>query len=374
MNKDNNIRKTVLLTGGGTGGSVTPLLAVAEELWRTNQGSDLKLIFVGNHRGPEREMVATFNANIGEMKFIPLISGKWRRYFSLQNFFDVFKIIVAYFQSFVLLRRERPKIIISAGGFVSVPLVWAAARKKIPILIHQQDVRPGLANKLMAPFARVITVTFEKSLLDYGAKAVWIGNPIKLLSTTDQELRIKAVKNKYNLRESQPLVLVTGGGTGAVAINDLIFGAVPELIKFCQVLHLTGSGKLSPEINHSTYYQALEMVTHQDFLELMLVAEVVVSRCGLASLTELSALSKPAILIPLPESHQEDNAAVFDRAAAAVVLSQNELTPEILMAEIKRVLGDQSLKEKLKNNIAKVIKRGAVQNLTGIIGEILSKN
>ncbi|MFA6995494.1 MAG: UDP-N-acetylglucosamine--N-acetylmuramyl-(pentapeptide) pyrophosphoryl-undecaprenol N-acetylglucosamine transferase [Patescibacteria group bacterium] len=374
MNKTLKIGKNILFCGGGTGGSVTPLLAVAEELWHENQGFDQKLIFVGNYDGPEREMVAAFNANIGKMKYIPLISGKWRRYFSLQNFFDIFKIIIAYFQSFSLLRREQPGLIVSAGGFISVPLVWAAATKKIPILIHQQDVRAGLANKLMAPFARVVTVTFEKSLLDYGIKAIWIGNPVKQLSLADQELKIEAIKNKYSLLESKPLVLVVGGGTGSAAINNLIFRAASELSEFCQLLHLTGSGKLPSNINGSDYYRIREIVTHQDILELMMAAEVVVSRCGLASLTELSALNKPAILIPIPKSHQEDNAAVFSRAEAAIVLNQNELTSEKLTVEIKRILNDATLKEKLKNNISKVIKKGATQNLTGIIEEILSRN
>jgi len=368
--KNKQINKTIILSGGGTGGSITPLLALAEELWRENK--NLNLIFVGNYSGPEKEMVAAFNNQTGPMKFIPLISGKWRRYFSWQNFWDIFKIITAYFQSFILLRRERPDLILSAGGFVSVPLVLAAAFLKIPILIHQQDIRPGLANKLMAPFARVVTVTFAKSLLDYGSKAVWIGNPVKQLSKDHQETSIEMIKNKYNLDTKKPLVLITGGGTGSHKINDLIFRGIPELIKFCQIIHLTGSGKLLIEKIYSSDYHPLEIVSYQDSLELIRAADLVVSRCGLGTLAELSSLNKAAILIPLPNSHQEDNAAIFSEAQAAVVLNQNELTPEKLAEEIKRLLNNEPLKNELKNNIAKVIKRGAVQGLVGIIGEVLS--
>ena len=150
-----------MFSGGGTGGPVTPLLAVASELLRDDK--NLNLIFVGTKTGPVEELIDKFKD--GKIKFITIPSGKLRRYFSLQNFLDLFKIISAFFKSLKVLRNERPDLVISAGGFVSVPLVWAAAAKNIPILIHQQDMRAGLANKLMAPFARVITVTFEKSFL-----------------------------------------------------------------------------------------------------------------------------------------------------------------------------------------------------------------
>ena len=154
--------KKIMLSGGGTGGSVTPLLSLAEELIKEDK--DIDLSFVGAKNGPEKELIAGFKGK--EIRFLTLPSGKLRRYFSAANFFDIFKIIGAFFKSLAVLRQERPAIVISAGSFVSVPLVWAAACRRIPILIHQQDIRPGLANKLMAPFARVITVTFEKSLID----------------------------------------------------------------------------------------------------------------------------------------------------------------------------------------------------------------
>ena len=164
---DNKKIKTIIFSGGGTGGSVAPLLAVAEELLQeAGASSGPRLIFIGTKNGPEKEMVASFNAEIGKMEFLSLISGKWRRYFSIHNLLDIFKVVAAWFRSFGLLAKYHPDLVISAGAFVSVPLVWAAAAKNIPVLIHQQDLRPGLANKLMAPWARVITVVFEKSLID----------------------------------------------------------------------------------------------------------------------------------------------------------------------------------------------------------------
>lgn len=359
-----------MFSGGGTGGSVTPLLAVAEELLKDNP--DFNLIFVGTPDGPEREMVASFNSRIGKLKFIPLASGKWRRYFSLANFLDLFKIIAAWFKSFALLRQAKPDLLVSAGSFVSVPVVWAAAFRKIPILIHQQDVRPGLANKLMAPFARVITVTFEKSLLDYGSRAVWIGNPVKELLSGDAK-KSAPIREKYGLTGGRPFIFVTGGGTGSSAINKLIFSAAPQLTEFCQIIHLTGRGKMPVEKINSVNYHLREFLSNHEVLALMDQADLVVSRAGLAALTELSALNKPAIIIPLPHSHQEDNAVVFKEAGAAIVLDQNELTPDKLVTEIRRIWADQSRRAELGKNIGKVIKRGATENMISIMEEMLGK-
>lgn len=367
--------KKIIFSGGGSGGSVTPLLAVAEELRRAEEWS-WNFVFVGTTGGPEREMVAAFNARatalnplVVPLKFVTLSSGKFRRYFSWKNIFDVFKIIAAYFQAQRLLRTERPDLIVTAGGFVSVPLVWAAASRKIPILIHQQDVRPGLANQLMAPFARAITVTFEKSLGDYGPRAAWVGNPHQDFASLDGA--VSGIRQKYNLSSDQPLVIILGGGTGSTAINNLIFSAVSELSKFCQIIHLTGRGKLPVSEIRNNNYQTFEFLDNSELVKLLALADLVVTRAGLAFLTELSSLAKPIIIIPMPDSHQEDNAAVFATARAAVVLGQVELTPAKLTVEIRRVLDDKNLQTELKNNIGKVIKRGAATAMAGIIEEIV---
>jgi UDP-N-acetylglucosamine--N-acetylmuramyl-(pentapeptide) pyrophosphoryl-undecaprenol N-acetylglucosamine transferase len=381
---DKPAAKKIIFSGGGSGGPVMPLLAVAEELLRTDEAPAPDLVFVGTYSGPEREMVVAFNTRVAAlypsaaaMKFIPVVSGKFRRYFSWDNFLDIFKISAAYFQSFRILAAERPDLIITAGGFVSVPLVWAAAGRKIPVLVHQQDIRPGLANKLMAPFARTISVTFEKSLADYGSRAVWLGNPVKNLAGEDFARTVADIKNKYGLDGARPLVLVTGGATGSASINKLILAAAPELLRFCRIIHLTGRGKLPPTNGGATArgdtpdYLAKEFVTDDELLALIAAADLVVSRSGLSALTELAALNKPVLLIPIPASHQEDNAAVFARARAAVVLRQADLTPEKLVAEVRRALSDSVLRVELKNNIGKVIKRGAAAALAGIIWEIL---
>lgn len=364
--------KTIILSGGGSGGPVTPLLAIAKELAVDN----FNLVFVGTKTGPEKSMVASFNLpGNKKLKFIPLPAGKLRRYFSFHNFSDLLKILLAFILSFSLLRRERPSLIISAGGFVSVPLVWAARLKNIPIIIHQQDVRPGLANKLMAPAARLITVSFEKSLRDYGSKAVWIGNPIATLENKAEA--IKNIKEKYRLLDTKPLILVTGGATGAAALNDLIAEAKTEIIEFAQIIHITGKGKLplTPvNPNQVSDYQVFELLSPADVFQLMAAANLVISRCGLATLTELCELAKPAILIPIPKSQQEDNAIIFKRLNAALVLSQTELRADDFVAEIKNILSNSELQAKLSSNISKVMKRHASETMVALIKEILAAN
>ncbi len=369
--------KTIMFSGGGSGGPVVPLLAVAEELFRESVeigNVKLNLVFVGTKRGPEKEMVSSYNQETGPMEFVPLISGKWRRYLSIHNLLDIFKIVAAFIQSFSILSRYQPQIIISAGAFVSVPLVWAAAIKKIPILIHQQDLRPGLANRLMAPFARTITVVFDKSLIDYGPRAVLAGNPIRRsLETADEQL-IKKLKNDFKLDNSIPLVLFFGGGLGATGINRLVFKASSELARHYQLIHLTGKGKLpdNPELLKMQHYHILEMMDNRTLSTLISIADLVVTRAGLSTLTELSYWRKPAILIPMPQSHQQDNSAYFANLKAAINIDQDSLTPEKLTQAVKDILNDPVLKRELSNNIGKAIKRDAAVTISSIITEIIS--
>ena len=166
---DNQIKPyKILLTGGGTGGSVAPLLAIAESLTMQD------FLWLGTKSGPERKMVEEAG-----IKFKAISGGKLRRYFSFKNLGDIFKIKLGFFQSLFIMLKWRPNLVMSAGSFISVPVVYAAWLLRVPALIHQQDVKAGLANKLMAPFSKVITVAFEKSLADYGKKAIWIGNPVR---------------------------------------------------------------------------------------------------------------------------------------------------------------------------------------------------
>lgn len=358
-----------MLSGGGTGGSVTPLLAVAAEMIKEESVS---LVFVGSQRGPERELVAAFNDSLpsghAPLSFVTLEAGKWRRYFSWRNFFDLFKTARAFFRSFSIIRRHQPDLIISAGSFLSVPLVWAAAGKKIPIIIHQQDLRPGLANRLMAPFARVITVAFERSLGDYGPRAVLIGNPIRPLS--EYMNRARETRESHGFSPDRPLVLVLGGATGAAALNELIAQAAPLILSESQIFHLTGRGK-AVNLGNQPGYITKEFVPNEEVIGLMAAADLIITRAGLGALTEISALAKPAVIIPIPDSHQEDNAALFSAAQAALVLSQKELSGDRLAKEILGLLGNEASRQNLGSRMQKVMRPGAAATLASIALEIV---
>ena len=363
MIKNKNIK--IMLSGGGTGGSVTSLLAIAEKAYAVGKNWDF--IFVGTYFGPEREMVSESSSKI---KFRSMLSGKFRRYFSFRNLIDLFKIVAAFFQSFIILHEEKPDLILSAGSFVSVPLIIAAGFRRIPVIIHQQDVRPGLANKLMAPAADIITVTFAKSLADYGPKAIWIGNPTKFLEIEKYKKLIVATRTKYGLINEKPLILITGGRMGAKSLNELVFAAHYKLSDF-QIVHLTGLNKARELKSENSDYHVLESLPHEYLLILMIAADLVVTRAGLGSLTELSELNKAAIIIPLPYSHQQDNAEIFARLGAAVVFEQKILRPEILAKEINSLLANNQRLMSLRNNISQVIRRGAALKALDLIEELL---
>ncbi len=362
---ESNREKKIVFTGGGTGGSVAPLLAIAEELAQTaeKQNFSFKFFWLGTKNGPEKEMVKELN-----MEFKPILAGKWRRYFSWRNFSDLAVIALAFCQSLLIIKRWRPDLVLSAGSFVSVPVVWAAWLCRVPVLIHQQDVRPGLANKLMAPAAKVVTVTFQKSLKDFGAKAIWTGNPTR---AGRPPITRPAVRQKFNLSPNQAVILIIGGGTGSLALNRLVAGSLPELSRLGQVIHLTGKGKNVSQPQASKNYQAYEFLPPSLLLALLELATVVVSRCGLGVLTELSFLAKAAILIPIPNSHQEENAQVFARARAALVFKQNKLKPDKFISAVKSIIGNKQLKQQLEKNIKGLIKPQAEKEISKIILRLL---
>jgi len=367
----NNVKK-ILLTGGGTGGSVMPLLAIIDEIRNLKfEISEINFLWLGTRKGPERQMVEKAN-----IQFRAIANGKLRRYFSGWNFIDPFLIKIGFWQALFIMLKWRSDLVISAGSFVGVPVVWAAWVLRVPVLIHQQDIRPGLANKLMAPFAKAITVTFEKSLSDYGQKAVWTGNPVRkeirnFLPAQTGKLEIRETKKKLSLKNGMPVVLIIGGGTGALAINGLVEQSANELVKFCQVILVAGKDRSTKFQIPNSKFQIFEFLNAQQMAQAYTVADIVVSRCGMGTLTELSYLGKPAILIPIPDSHQEDNAKVFYQLKAAIVLDQNELTPENFVSNIKKLVYDSQLRNKLRNNIKQIIKPGANKEIAEIIKELI---
>ncbi len=351
----------IILSGGGTGGSVTPLLAVAQEFYLEHP--ETNFVFLGTHFGPESKLVSEVSSKI-PVEFKAMLSGKLRRYFSLKNFSDIFNIGGAFFQSIYLLKKEKPNLVISAGAFVSVPLVWAAKLLKIPVLIHQQDLRPGLANRLMAGAASKITVTFTESKKAYGEKAIVVGNPYFLPTLNNREI----VLRDLGFNNLKPLILIYGGGTGAVALNEAVVNNLDSLLKIAQVVHLTGTGKKTQD--SSDGYYAAEFLDHQKLLSVMAISDLVIARPGLGTLTELAALKKASILVPMPESHQEDNVLAAFELGATIYLKQNELDTS-LAQRVKEVVSDEKLRNDLAAKMAEFIKPGAAKEIVSLCDSLI---
>ncbi|MFW5888698.1 MAG: undecaprenyldiphospho-muramoylpentapeptide beta-N-acetylglucosaminyltransferase [Patescibacteria group bacterium] len=357
MFSKNKKKRKILLTGGGTGGSVTPLLTVMDKLQET--GDEYDFLWLGSRRGVEKNLVEERGV---EFQSIP--AGKLRRYFSFANFVDPFKIMIGFFRSLFIILKQKPDLIMSAGSFVSVPAVWAGWICRVPVVIHQQDVRPGLANKLMAPFADKITVTFERSLNDYGPKAVWTGNPVK---ASPKEEGVP-----FNFADDLPVVLAVGGGTGSLALNRLIEESIDDLLKICQVIHITGKNRQqSKNLKKKKGYYRYSFLKHSDILKAVKRADIVVSRAGLGFLTEISYNKKPAILIPMPDSHQEDNARLFGENGAGIVLDQNKITAKDLAKEIKELINDKKMRDRLSANVGKMIKKNGTENVVKIVKKLI---
>ncbi len=349
--------KKIILTGGGTGGSVTPLLALSSAI----QAQGWNLEWIGTYNGLEKDIVTK-----EKIPFHAVSSGKFRRYFSLQNIIDPFFILIGFFQSLSLLSKLQADLVMSAGGFVSVPVVFAAWSLRIPVIIHQQDIKPGLANRLMSVFASVITVTFEKSLHDYKQKAVWIGNPVR------PEF-IKALNSTIEEQSSLPKLLILGGGTGAKALNELVYVSLSELTQHFVLVHITGEKVFTDTKINDHNYQSHTFLQVEEMAQAMKQATVVVTRAGLGTLTELSFLSKPTIIIPMPNSHQEDNAKYFQEKNAAVVISQHLCTSQQFIDTVMNLTQDENRLKELGESIHLVIKPGSTEAIIKLMQSTIEK-
>ncbi len=325
--------KKIILTGGGTAGHVTPNLALIPAL--REQGWDIG--YIGSYKGIEKELI--------EKEGIPyrgISSGKLRRYFSFKNFTDPFRILKGYFQARGILKRERPDVIFSKGGFVAVPVVLAAKARRIPVIIHESDMTPGLANKLCIPSARKVCCNFPETLKYLPKeKAVLTGSPIRRELLSGSPL---AGFKFTGLSSKKPVLLVIGGSLGSVKVNTAIREILPELLKEWQVVHLCGKGNLDASLSGLDGYVQYEYISAQ-LKDLFAMSDLMVSRAGANSICELLALRKPNILIPLSAAASRGdqilNAESFRKQGFSEVLQEEELTGEVLLSLIKKVHGDR---------------------------------
>jgi len=355
-----NNQKTIFLTGGGTLGSVTPMLALAEDLHDNYQCH-----FIGTEKGIEKEVAQ----NQG-LIYHGIASGKLRRYWSIWNFIDPIFIIYGIFQSISLIIKYRPVAIISAGSFVSVSVAIAGRLLSIKIIILQLDKIPGLANRIMAKLASCIAVTLPESVKDY-PKAELTGCPIRNQIRSSLDISPEQAKASFKLDPKIPTVLILGGGTGSTAINKLVLDNLYNLTQICQVIHITGKTKNISTEKNSRYF-CTELLNTNQMSQAYAAANLVVSRAGMGVLTELSYLSKATILIPLPHSHQETNAKYFSDKHAVIQLNQHKTTAWNFVSTIKNLLTDSNQTKAMAQNLNHVLPANANHNLLSLITKTIA--
>ena len=315
--------KKIILTGGGTAGHVTPNIALLPRLKELGY----EISYIGSYEGIEKGLMEK-----EKIPYYGISSGKLRRYFDPKNFSDPLKVLKGYGQARHLIRRLKPDIVFSKGGFVSVPVVLAAKHLHVPVIIHESDMTPGLANKLAIPAASKVCCNFPETLkLLPEGKAVLSGSPIR------RELLQGDKEKAYTytgFTDAKPVILIIGGSLGSRVINETVRRLLPELLKKYQVIHLCGKGNLDPTLHNTVGYVQYEYIK-KELADLFALADVVISRAGANAICELSALNKPNLLIPLSarasRGDQILNARSFEHLGYSKVLEEEEITNESLL-------------------------------------------
>jgi UDP-N-acetylglucosamine--N-acetylmuramyl-(pentapeptide) pyrophosphoryl-undecaprenol N-acetylglucosamine transferase len=332
----------IVFTGGGTAGHVTPNIALIESMGQR----DWQLHYIGSQDGVERDMIE----RIG-VPYYAVQSGKLRRYFSWQNFLDPLKVLAGISQSYLLLRKIKPHIVFSKGGFVALPVVIGAWLNRIPVIAHESDITPGLANRLSFPFVTKICVTFDAARQHFKKR-----DKIEVTGTPIRSQLFKGDKDKglawCGFSPKKPCLLIVGGSQGSAGLNAIVRDALPALTASFQIIHLCGKGKRSEA--HSTvpgYFQ-LEYA-NEELADLLAASDVVVSRSGANALYELLALGKPHVLIPLSRKvsrgDQIQNARYFEKLGISTVLDDDSLSADRMMIAINDVFAHRdALIDKIK--------------------------
>lgn len=325
----------VLFTGGGTLGPVTPLLAIARELIKTKHSSPAQMHWIGTPTGPEKDLIASYNISFSSVQ-----SGKLRRYLSLKNFIDPFLLMTGVVQARGVIKRFKPDVIIGAGGYIQVPVIWAGWSMKKRSAIIQLDMVPGLANLMVASMVDKILLAFPEQSKDFPKKKIVItGLPIRP-EIADSQKCSDAQKKKLGIDPALPTIFITGGGTGSESLNQLITATLPDLVAHYNVVHLTGKHK---QIAHPALglgegrYQQFELLA-DEYPSYFAAADVIITRGGMGALSECAFVQKPMIIIPIPKSPQEKNAEYFESKGGALWRSQDTYTPEQLIKDIASIL------------------------------------
>ncbi len=344
--------KRIVLTGGGTAGHVTPNIALLPAL--TEAGYDIQ--YIGSYNGMEKALIEDY-----KIPYHGISSGKLRRYFDLKNFTDPFRVMKGFFEANKLMKQLKPDVVFSKGGFVSVPVVIAAKRNKIPAIIHESDMTPGLANKLCFSSASKVCCNFPETVSALPAgKAILTGSPIR------SELREgDAAKGREftGIPDDKPVILIMGGSLGATNVNTAVRSILPKLLENFYVIHLCGKGKLDESLANLDGYRQYEYIK-DELKDLFAMSDIVISRAGANAICELLFLQKPNLLIPLSANasrgDQVLNARSFEKQGFSKVLEEEELTDELLLNTVHALYEErdsyvQTMKQSSQNDAVKTV-------------------
>lgn len=318
--------KKIVLTGGGTAGHVTPNIALLPHL----QKLGYEVSYLGSYDGIEKKLIADF-----DIPYYGIATGKFRRYFDPKNFTDPFRVVKGFSEAKKLLKEIKPDVVFSKGGFVAVPVVRAAAALKIPCIIHESDMTPGLANKLCIPVADKVCCNFPETLNNLSSdKAVLTGSPIREeLATGSAE----AGRALCGFNTEKPVIMVIGGSLGSLNVNRFVRAALPLLLEDFQVVHLCGKDKVDNMLLNQPGYKQFEYLK-SELKDIFAMADIVVSRAGANAICELLALKKPNILIPLPSASSRGdqllNAKSFESQGFSIVIDEDDLSEKLLAEKI----------------------------------------
>lgn len=319
--------KKIVLTGGGTAGHVTPNIALIPKL----KSLGWQIEYIGSRDGIEQRLIEELN-----ISFHGISSGKLRRYFDIQNFIDPFKIIKGILEAYFLLGKIKPNIIFSKGGFVTVPVIFGAWLHRIPIIIHESDITPGLANKISIPFATKICVTFPETQ-KYLPNGIFTGLPIR---AEILEGNLERGRKFCEFNQDLPILLVTGGSSGSEIINSAVRKILKELTTKFQVIHGCGKGNIDPNFANYPNYKQVEYLG-VELADVLAIADLVISRAGANSIFEFLALKKPHLLIPLSRAASRGdqilNAESFAQMGYSSVLSEEDLNSDRLLIAINNL-------------------------------------
>lgn len=351
------MRKKIVLTGGGTAGHVMVNVALIPKL--KERGWDI--VYIGSHQGIEREIIS----RIDGVPYYSVSTGKLRRYFDWKNFKDPFHVLKGIWQAYRLIQKEKPDIVFSKGGFVSVPVILGAWLNGVPSIIHESDLTPGLANKIAMPFATKICLTFPETKEHVHAnKAVYVGAVVR------EELKHGRAEQGRKICQfdgKKPVLLTMGGSLGSKTINDTLRACLPALLHEFDIIHICGKGNVDSSLADQKGYKQFEYV-NEELPHLLALADIVVSRAGANAIFELLALRKPMLLIPLSKAasrgDQIVNARSFENAGYAEVLMEEDLTNESFQAAIHRLYKH---KDRYKKNMEQSGSSDPLQTLLAVI-------